>query len=99
MKLSIQQMLALPRERTHRDLAEGRTRLTPYSTNTYVVNGPNMIERRCAATTTLEGLVSTQLKIAETLGEPQVQTEKIWMLISPDATALWHTSVTMIDVL
>ena len=59
---------------------------------------PIMIQRRCAATTTLEDLGFTQLKIAETLGELQVQTEKIWILICPDATALWHTSVTKIDV-
>ena len=38
------------------------------------------------------------LKIAETLGQLEVQTEKIWILICPDATALWHTSVTKIDV-
>ena len=54
-----------------------------------------MIERRCAATTTLEDLV-TMLKIAETLGELQVETDKIWISICPDATALWHTSVTKI---
>ena len=58
-----------------------------------------MIEQRCVATTILEDLVFTQLKIAETLGELQVETEKIWILICPDATSLWHTSVTKIDVL
>ena len=78
--------------------AEACTRLTPYSTTTYAINGPNMIERRCAATTTLEDLVFTQLKIAETLGELEVETEKIRILICPDATSLWHTSVTKIDV-
>ena len=71
-------MLALPREFTRRDLAEGRTRLTPYSTITYAINGPNMIERQCTATTTPEDLVFMQLKIAETLGELEVETEKIW---------------------
>ena len=40
-----------------------------------------------------------QLKIAETLGELQVEAEKIWILICPDATALWHTSVTKINFL
>ena len=98
LKLSIRQMLALPRECTRRDLAEARTRLTPYSTTTYAINGPNMIERRCAATATLEDLVFTQLKVAETLGELELEIEKIWMLICPDATSLWHTSVTKIDV-
>ena len=57
-----------------------------------------MTERRCAATTTLEDLIFAQLKIAETLGELEVGTEKIWILRCPDATALWHTSVTKIDV-
>ena len=94
LKLSIRQMLALPRECTRRDLAEARTRLTPYSTTNYAINGCNMIERRCAATATLEDLVFMQLKIAETLGEPEVETEKTWILICPDATSLWHTSVT-----
>ena len=98
LKLSIRQMLALPRECTRHDLAEARTRSTPYSTTTYALNGPNMIERRCPATTRLEDLVFTQLKIAETLGEFEVETQKIWILICPDATALWHTSVTKIDV-
>ena len=98
LKLSIRQMLALPRECTRRDLAEARTELTPYSTVTYAINGPNMIERRCATIATLEDLVVTQLKIAETLGELEVETEKIWILICPDATSLWHTSVTKIDV-
>ena len=98
LKVSIRQMLALPRECTGRDLAEARTRLPLYSTTTYTINGPNMIERRCAATTTLEDLVFTQLKMAETLGELEVETEKIWILICPDATSLWHTSVTKIDV-
>ena len=98
VKLSIRQMLALPRECTRRDLAEVRTRLTPYSTTTYAINGPNMLERRCAATTTLEDLVFTQLMRAETLGELQVENEKIWILICPDATALWQTSVTRMDV-
>ena len=98
LKLSIRQMLALPRECTCRDLAEARTRLTPHSTTTYAINGPNMIERRCAATTTLEELIFAQLKIAETLGELEVKTEKIWIFICPDATSLWHTSVTKIDV-
>ena len=73
LKLSIRQMSALPRQCTRRDLAEARTRLTPYSTTTYGINGPNMIKRRCAATATLEDLVFTQLKIAETLGELQVE--------------------------
>ena len=59
LKLSIRQMLALPHECTRRDLAEARTRLTPYCTTTYAINGPNMIERRCAATATLEYLVFT----------------------------------------
>ena len=27
-----------------------------------------------------------------------METEKIWILICPDATALWHTSVTKMDV-
>ena len=58
-----------------------------------------MIERRCAATTTLRDLVFTQLKIAQTLGELQVETEKIWILTCPDATALWHTWVTKIHVI
>ena len=69
LKLSMRQMMALSRECTCRDLAEVRTRLTPYSTTTYALYGPNMIERRCAATTTLEDLIFTQLKIADTLGE------------------------------
>ena len=98
LKLSIRQMLALQRECTHRYLAEAHIRSTPYSTTTYATNGPNMIHRRCAATTTLEDLVSTQLKIVETLGELKVETEKISILICPDATALLHTSVTKIDV-
>ena len=67
-------------------------------TTTYAIDGPNMIERRCAATATPENLVFTQLKIAETLGELEVEIEKIWFLICPDATALRHTSVTKIDV-
>ena len=50
LKLSLREMLALPRQCTRRDLAEARTRLTPYSTTTYAINGPNMIEQRCAAT-------------------------------------------------
>ena len=98
LKLSMRQMLALSRECTRCDLAKARTRLTPYSTTTYAINGPNMIERRCAATATLEDLVFTQLKIAQTLGELEVEIEKIWILICPDATSLWHTSVTKIDV-
>ena len=75
-----------------------RARLTPYSTTTYAINAPNMIQLRCAATATLENLVFTQLKRAETLGELEVETEKIWILICPDATSLWQTSVTKIDV-
>ena len=98
LKLSIRQMLALPRDCTRRDLAEARTRLTPYSTTTYAINGANMIARRCAATETLEDLVFTQLKIAETLGELEVETGRIWILICPDATSFRHTSVTKIDV-
>ena len=62
LKLSIRQMMALPRECTRRDLAEARTRLTPYSTTTYAINGPDMIERRCAATATLEELVFTHCR-------------------------------------
>ena len=96
LKLSIWQMLALPRECTRRDLAQAHTRLTPYSTTTYAISGANMIERRCAATTTLEHLVFAQLKIAETLGELQVELEKISIFICPDATALWHTWITKI---
>ena len=92
-KLSIRQMLALPREGTRHDLAEARTGLTPYSTTTYAINGPNIIERRFAATATVEDIIFTQLKIAETLGELQVETEKIWILIYPDATALWLNGV------
>ena len=98
LKLSIRQMLALPRECTRRDLGEARTRLAPYSTTTYAINGPNMIERRRTATATLEDPFFTQLRIAETLGEPEVETEKIWILICPDATSLWHTLVTKMDV-
>ena len=90
-------MLALLRECTRCDLAEAHTRMTPYSTTTYAINVPNMIERSCAATATLEDLVFTELKIAETLGELEVETEKIWILICPDATLLWQTSVSKID--
>ena len=82
-----------------RDLAEARTRVTPYSTTTCAIHGRNMIKRQCAATTTLEDLVFTQLKIAETLGDVQVEIKKIWILHCPDAPSLWHTSVTKIDVL
>ena len=42
-KLSIRQMLALPRECMFHDLAEPHTRLTPYSATAYAINGPNMI--------------------------------------------------------
>ena len=98
LKLSIRQLLALPRECTRRDLADARTALTPYCTTTYAINGPNMIERQCAATATLEDLLFAQLKIAETLGELEVETQKIWIFICPDATSLWHTSITTIDV-
>ena len=38
------------------------------------------------------------LQIAETLGELEVETEKIWIFICSDATALWHTLVTKMDV-
>ena len=48
LKLSIWQMLALPRECTRCDLAEARTRLTQHSTTRYAIDGPTMIERRCA---------------------------------------------------
>ena len=99
LKLSMRHMLPPPRECTRRDLDEARTRLTPYSTTTYAIIGPNMIQRRCASTATLEDLVFTQLQIPKTQGELQVETEKIWILICPDATSLWHTSVTKIDVL
>ena len=98
LKLSIRHTWALPRECTRRDPAEARTRLTLYSTITYAINGSNIIKRRCAATSTLEHLAFTQLKIAETLGELEVESEKIWTLICPDATALLHTSVTKIHV-
>ena len=98
LKLSIRHMFALPRECARRDPAEARTRQTPYSTTTYAINGPNMIERRWAATTTLEDLVFTRLKIAETLGELGVENEKIWILICSDAKSLWDTSVTKTDV-
>ena len=60
LKLSIRQILALLRECTRRDLAEARTRFTPYSTTTDAFNGPNTIERRCASTTTLDDLVFTR---------------------------------------
>ena len=98
LKLTIRQILAVPCKCTRRDLAEARTTLTPYSTTTYAINGPDMIEKRCAAMTTLESLVLTQLQIAETLGELEVDTEKIRIFICSDATALWHTSVTKMDV-
>ena len=52
-----------------------------------------MVERRCRPTKTLEDLVFTQLKIADTLGELQVDTEKIWVLMCPDATTFWHPSI------
>ena len=98
LKLSIRQMFALPRECTRRGLAEARKRLTPYSTTTYAFNGLNMIQQGCATTTTLEELVFTPLKIAKTLGELQVEIEEIWILMCPGGTALWHTSVTKMDV-
>ena len=44
LKLSVRHMLVLQRECTGRDLAEARTRLTPYSPTTYAINGPCMIE-------------------------------------------------------
>ena len=68
-----------------------RTRLTQHSTRTYAINVPNMVEWRCAATTTLEVLVFAQLKMAGTPGELQAEAEKIWVPICPGATALWHT--------
>ena len=76
-------MLAVPRECTRRDLAKARTRLTPYSTTTYAINGPDMIERRCAATTTLEDPVFTQLKLAETLGELEVELRSFGFKYAP----------------
>ena len=35
--------------------------------------------------------------MAETLGELQVETENIWIVMCPDATALWRTSDTKIN--
>ena len=57
-----------------------------------------MVEWQCILITTFEDLVFTHLKIADTLGELQVDTEKIRGLMCFDARALWHTSITNIDV-
>ena len=95
-KLPIRQMLALPRECMCRHLADARARLTPYSTTPYAINGSDMVERRSAVTTTLEHLFFTHLKIGDTLRELQVDTEKSWVLICCDATALWDTLSTRI---
>ena len=84
-KLSIRQTLVLPGECTRRDIAEARTRLTPSSTTIHAINGPNMVERR--------DLIFTLLKIPDNLGDLQVEAEKIWVLICPDATVLWQASV------
>ena len=93
LNLSIRQKLALPRKCTRLDYAEARTRVTPYSTTTYAINGANIIERWCEVITTLEDLVFTQLMIEDTLGELQVETEKVLISIGLDAAALWHTSI------
>ena len=98
LKSPMRHMLVLPRECTRRDHAEACITLTPYPTTTYAITCASMIEWRCAAITTLEDLLFTQLKMAETLWELQMETEEIWILICPDATALWHTSVTKIGV-
>ena len=66
--------------------------------HTHAINGPNMLERQSTATTTLEDRIFTQLKIANTLGELQVDAEKISVLICLDATSLWHLAVTKIYV-
>ena len=46
----------------------------------------------------IRDLIFTELKIADTLAELQMETEKIYGLICPNATALRHTSVTKMDV-
>ena len=57
-----------------------------------------MVEWRCAGTMSLEDLVFTQLKIAHTIGDLQVESQKMGLLICRNVTTLWHTSVTKIDV-
>ena len=97
--LSIRQTLRLPRHCTQRDLADTRTRLTRYTAETLTVSGGSM-HQRSAAVTQLKDVAVDQVQLAIAEGNFKHNgTEKcIWVVVVPDATPLWKTSVSKADV-
>ena len=97
--LSIRQTLWLPRQCTQRDLADTRTQLTRYTAETLTVSGGSM-HQRSAAVTQLKDVVVNQVELATAEGNFKHNgTEKcIWVVVVPDATPLWKTSVSKADV-
>ena len=97
--LSIRQTLRLPRQCTQRDLADTRTRLTRYTAETLTVSGGSM-HQRSTAVTQLQDVVVNQVQLAIAEGNFKHNgTEKcMWVVVVPDATPLWKTSVSKADV-
>ena len=97
--LSIRQTLRLPRHCTQRDSANTRTQLTRYTAETLTVGGGSM-HHRSAAVTELKDVAVNQVQLAIAKGNFKHNgTEKcIRVVVVPDATPLWKTSVSKADV-
>ena len=97
--LSIRQTLRSPRQCTQRDLADTRTRLTRHTAETLTVSGGSM-HQTSAAVTQLKEVVVNQVQLAIAGGDFKHNgSEKcIWVVVVPDATPLWKTSVSKADV-
>ena len=80
----------VPRDCTREDLDRAREALTPYSATAWVLSGWGW-HQRSAAMHTLEDVVYTQLSLAREVKDLRVTTQKIWVVICPDATPLWRT--------
>ena len=89
-------MYELPRDCTREDLDRAWAALTPYSATTWVLSGGGL-HQRSAATHKHEDVVYAQLRLARKAEYLTVATQKIWVVICPDATPLWRTSVAKCD--
>ena len=97
--LSIRQIFRLQRQCTQRDLRDTRTPLTPYTAETLNVSR-GLMHQRSAAVTHMKDVVVNQVQLAMAEGNYKHNgTEKcILVVMVPDATPLWKTSVSKADV-
>ena len=98
MSLSTRNMLKLERNRTRRELMDGRSKLLPYVATALEVSS-GVVSRRSAAVCPLLEVVQSQLTLSRACGTFHIpRQDRLLIVICANATSQWQTSATKWDI-